>query len=307
MKTTAVARVREAISGAVSAIRMTSPPMLLGRKLLKKVATRNELTRCPIEQSTLLRRDQHAPAPGADGDHACRRRRARPPSSADPSTASACADGREVGLTEEQDQEAQADGDLDERERSSGRRCARTGGKAAGTSPEGGAESHGDPRAATVEQRNIRVSGADNPRSLSTFDRAGSPVAIIPAGRPHPRRTGVRRWTRPAVLSVPQLTRGLGPRRRASHSVIPAIPSLRILMLAPEPFFEPRGTPFSEYHRIKALVEQGHHVDLVTYPIGADVDLPNLRIIRSVADAVRRRRCRSARRRPSWSWTCCWS
>ena len=26
-------------------------------------------------------------------------------------------------------------------------------------------------------------------------------------------------------------------------------------MLAPEPFFEPRGTLFSEYHRIKALVE----------------------------------------------------
>ena len=38
-------------------------------------------------------------------------------------------------------------------------------------------------------------------------------------------------------------------------------------MLAPEPFFEPRGTPFSEYHRIKALGELGHHVDLVTYPI----------------------------------------
>ncbi len=53
-------------------------------------------------------------------------------------------------------------------------------------------------------------------------------------------------------------------------------------MLAPEPFFEPRGTPFSEYHRIKALVELGHSVDLVTYPFGKDVDLPNLRIIRSV-------------------------
>jgi glycosyltransferase involved in cell wall biosynthesis len=51
-------------------------------------------------------------------------------------------------------------------------------------------------------------------------------------------------------------------------------------MLAPEPFFEPRGTPFSEYHRIKALVELGHHVDLVTYPIGRDVALPNLRIFR---------------------------
>jgi glycosyltransferase involved in cell wall biosynthesis len=71
--------------------------------------------------------------------------------------------------------------------------------------------------------------------------------------------------------------------------VIPAIPSLRILMLAPEPFFEPRGTPFSEYHRIKALVEQGHEVDLVTYPCGADVALPNLRIIRSVRPPFVRR------------------
>lgn len=53
-------------------------------------------------------------------------------------------------------------------------------------------------------------------------------------------------------------------------------------MLAPEPFFEPRGTPFSEYHRIKALGELGHHVDLVTYPIGRDVALANLRIFRSL-------------------------
>jgi glycosyltransferase involved in cell wall biosynthesis len=52
-------------------------------------------------------------------------------------------------------------------------------------------------------------------------------------------------------------------------------------MLAPEPFFEPRGTPFSEYHRIKALGELGHHVDLVTYPIGRDVLLPNLQIFRT--------------------------
>jgi glycosyltransferase involved in cell wall biosynthesis len=55
----------------------------------------------------------------------------------------------------------------------------------------------------------------------------------------------------------------------------------RILMLAPEPFFEPRGTPFSEYHRIKALTELGHSVDLVTYPFGADVALDGLRIFRS--------------------------
>jgi glycosyltransferase involved in cell wall biosynthesis len=57
---------------------------------------------------------------------------------------------------------------------------------------------------------------------------------------------------------------------------------MRILMIAPEPFFEPRGTPFSEYHRIRALVDLGHTVDLVTYPFGRDVDVPGLRIFRSL-------------------------
>src|SRR3954470_13987418 len=52
-------------------------------------------------------------------------------------------------------------------------------------------------------------------------------------------------------------------------------------MIAPEPFFEPRGTPFSEYHRIRALLELGHQVDLVTYPFGRDVSLPGLRVFRS--------------------------
>ena len=52
-------------------------------------------------------------------------------------------------------------------------------------------------------------------------------------------------------------------------------------MIAPEPFFEPRGTPFSEYHRIRALLDLGHTVDLVTYPFGKDVTLPGLRIFRA--------------------------
>ncbi len=51
-------------------------------------------------------------------------------------------------------------------------------------------------------------------------------------------------------------------------------------MIAPEPFFEPRGTPFSEYHRIRALLELGHTVDLVTYPFGSDVSLAGLRVFR---------------------------
>src|SRR5512134_1843042 len=57
---------------------------------------------------------------------------------------------------------------------------------------------------------------------------------------------------------------------------------MKILMIAPEPFFEPRGTPFSEYHRIRALAELGHTVDLVTYPFGRDVSLPGLRVFRSL-------------------------
>lgn len=57
---------------------------------------------------------------------------------------------------------------------------------------------------------------------------------------------------------------------------------MHILMIAPEPFFEPRGTPFSEYHRIRALLELGHTVDLVTYPLGQDVSMPGLRIFRCV-------------------------
>ena len=51
-------------------------------------------------------------------------------------------------------------------------------------------------------------------------------------------------------------------------------------MIAPEPFFEPRGTPFSEFHRIRALTDLGHQVDLVTYPFGQDVQMPGLRVFR---------------------------
>jgi glycosyltransferase involved in cell wall biosynthesis len=55
---------------------------------------------------------------------------------------------------------------------------------------------------------------------------------------------------------------------------------MHILMIAPEPFFEPRGTPFSEFHRIRALTDLGHTVDLVTYPFGRDVSIRGLRVFR---------------------------
>ena len=56
---------------------------------------------------------------------------------------------------------------------------------------------------------------------------------------------------------------------------------LTILMVAPQPFFRARGTPFSVLHRIRALIEAGHSVDLITYPFGEDIEFPRFRITRS--------------------------
>jgi glycosyltransferase involved in cell wall biosynthesis len=56
---------------------------------------------------------------------------------------------------------------------------------------------------------------------------------------------------------------------------------MNILMLAPEPFFEPRGTPISIYFRLQALSAMGHSVDLITYPLGEDKEFPHVRILRT--------------------------
>ncbi|MGI9259851.1 MAG: glycosyltransferase family 4 protein [Gammaproteobacteria bacterium] len=58
------------------------------------------------------------------------------------------------------------------------------------------------------------------------------------------------------------------------------MPGLSILMVAPQPFFRARGTPFSVLHRIRALLLMGHSVDLVTYPFGEDIEMEGLRIFR---------------------------
>jgi glycosyltransferase involved in cell wall biosynthesis len=55
---------------------------------------------------------------------------------------------------------------------------------------------------------------------------------------------------------------------------------MNILMLAPEPFFQPRGTPISVYFRLKALADLGHVVTLITYPLGEDVGFQGLTIRR---------------------------
>jgi glycosyltransferase involved in cell wall biosynthesis len=56
---------------------------------------------------------------------------------------------------------------------------------------------------------------------------------------------------------------------------------MRILMIAPQPFFEPRGTPISVYQRLSGLSKLGYAVDLATYHLGRDVDFPGVRICRT--------------------------
>lgn len=55
---------------------------------------------------------------------------------------------------------------------------------------------------------------------------------------------------------------------------------MRLLAVAPQPFFTPRGTPLSVYYRSMVSAEQGVEVDLLTYGAGKDVDLPGVRVRR---------------------------
>lgn len=55
---------------------------------------------------------------------------------------------------------------------------------------------------------------------------------------------------------------------------------MRVLAIAPQPFFSPRGTPFSVYYRTSVMAEAGLEIDLLTYGEGSDVDIPGVRIIR---------------------------
>ena len=54
----------------------------------------------------------------------------------------------------------------------------------------------------------------------------------------------------------------------------------KMLVLAPQPFFSPRGTPFSVYYRSMVTAELGYEIDLLTYGQGADVAIDNVDLIR---------------------------
>jgi glycosyltransferase involved in cell wall biosynthesis len=55
---------------------------------------------------------------------------------------------------------------------------------------------------------------------------------------------------------------------------------MKALVISPQPFFTPRGTPFSVYYRTLVTAELGVKADILTYGEGQDVDIPGVRIIR---------------------------
>lgn len=55
---------------------------------------------------------------------------------------------------------------------------------------------------------------------------------------------------------------------------------MRILLLAPHPFFQQRGTPIAERMVIETLAGHGHEIDVLTYAEGEDVRIPGCRIRR---------------------------
>ena len=55
---------------------------------------------------------------------------------------------------------------------------------------------------------------------------------------------------------------------------------MRVLLLAPQPFYEDRGTPIAVALVLKVLSERGTRVDVVTYHEGRDVELEHVTLHR---------------------------
>ncbi|HWN45397.1 MAG TPA: glycosyltransferase family 4 protein [Thermoanaerobaculia bacterium] len=55
----------------------------------------------------------------------------------------------------------------------------------------------------------------------------------------------------------------------------------RVLVVAPEPFYEDRGTPIAVCQLLRALSQLSYEVDLLTYPVGRDVEIPGVRCLRT--------------------------
>lgn len=71
---------------------------------------------------------------------------------------------------------------------------------------------------------------------------------------------------------------------------------MNILLLAPHPFYQDRGTPIAVDLVLKVLSERGDSIDILTFPEGRDVDYPHVNIYRIPAWPFLRNI------RPGFSW-----
>ena len=55
---------------------------------------------------------------------------------------------------------------------------------------------------------------------------------------------------------------------------------MKFLVVAPQPFLTPRGTPLSVYYRTMVMAEHGARIDLLSYGEGEDVEIPGVNLIR---------------------------
>lgn len=55
----------------------------------------------------------------------------------------------------------------------------------------------------------------------------------------------------------------------------------RVLVVAPEPFYEDRGTPIALLHVLNSFGQHGCRIDLLTYPLGDSPDIRHVRYIRA--------------------------
>jgi glycosyltransferase involved in cell wall biosynthesis len=56
---------------------------------------------------------------------------------------------------------------------------------------------------------------------------------------------------------------------------------MHILLIAPQPFYEDRGTPIAIHQSLVAMSDLGFKVDLATFPLGSDITLPGIRLFRT--------------------------
>jgi glycosyltransferase involved in cell wall biosynthesis len=121
----------------------------------------------------------------------------------------------------------------------------------------------------TIRQGILKFSSWRPAGRLALYRRDGT--TSFPAARAT-LPTGSERAWRPSDSFVD----GTGERSSSSTSSDRG----RILVIAPQPFFEDRGTPIAVHQVVRALTRLGYGVDVLTYPLGRSPELPGVRLFR---------------------------